>query len=236
MAGMVRRRTLAGREILSGAVGYVTYPRAMESDRIRTVAWEKEPPEGGMEWVEIALRRDRLRASGVALGGKPVPYRLDYELETASRFVTTRLKVQARGDGWRRSIDLWRSPAGGWAARTEADGALDGPAAGGDIDGLADALDCDLASSPTTNTMPVLRHGLLDGGEYVEFTMAWVLVPNLAVVASRQRYVPIRSIDRAGGSPAVIRYESGAFRSDITFDDDGLVIDYPQLATRLGPS
>ena len=73
--------------------------------------------------------------------------------------------------------------------------------------------------------MPVLRHGLhLAPGER-EFLMAWVSVPDLAVLPSRQTYTHL--------GQHRVRFVSGDFRSDIAFDDDGFVVDYPGLATRL---
>jgi hypothetical protein len=80
--------------------------------------------------------------------------------------------------------------------------------------------------------MPVLRHRLHHGGGPVDFLMAWVSVPDLAVHPSRQRYTFLRREDDA----RVVRYESrgGDFMSDLRFDDDGLVIDYPKLARRIG--
>ncbi len=93
------------------------------------------------------------------------------------------------------------------------------------------ALDCDLALSPLTNTMPVLRHGLLRGGGPLEFLMAWISVPDLSVVPSRQRYTFVRT----DGLVSVVRYESvgGNFAAEIVFDEDGLVVEYPGLGHRL---
>ena len=78
--------------------------------------------------------------------------------------------------------------------------------------------------------MPVLRRGLLRPSEPVDFVMAWVSVPDLAVHRSDQRYTHVDATDDGG---AVIRYESGRFRADVVFDADGLVIDYPGLGRRL---
>ena len=50
------------------------------------------------------------------------------------------------------------------------------------------SLDCDLGLSPVTNLMPVLRHGLLSGGDAFQLTAAWVSVPDLGVHADGQRY------------------------------------------------
>lgn len=99
------------------------------------------------------------------------------------------------------------------------------PAPGGDAAALGQALDCDLGGCPLTNTMPVLREGLLRGGS-AEFTMAWVSVPALVVRPVRQRYAYLRS--GADGS-SVIRYHSGTFTAEVTFGPGGLVTDYPGL-------
>ena len=77
--------------------------------------------------------------------------------------------------------------------------------------------------------MPVLRHGMLGGGEPREFIMAWVSVPDLSVRVSAQRYTFIEH-DSAGLS--VIRYQSGDFSADVAFDADGFVVDYPGLGRR----
>jgi hypothetical protein len=93
------------------------------------------------------------------------------------------------------------------------------------------ALDCDLGLSPTTNSMPVLRHKLLAGGGPIDFLMAWVSVPDLSVRASAQRYTFVR----VESGTVVVRYEStdSGFTADLTFDQDGLVIDYPGIGRRL---
>ncbi len=185
----------------------------------------------GIEFAEIAIADDRLSAVGVAIGTQPLPYRLDYQLETGSEFVTTRLSVTSVGDGWRRELDLHRDIEGAWRAATSEEGHLDLPPAGIDTAGLQAALDCDLGLSPVTNMMPILRHNLLQGEGAIEFTMAWVSVPGLSVRADGQRYVHVSS----GPARHVIRYEAAdrTFAADITLDADGVVIDYPAIARRL---
>jgi hypothetical protein len=106
------------------------------------------------------------------------------------------------------------------------------PAPGGDGATLVDALDCDIAFSPLTNTMPVLRHGFLAGGDPIDFVMAWIAVPELTVVRSRQRYRHLRS----GDDRHVVRYadaDEPFFTADLILDADGFVVDYPGLARRI---
>jgi hypothetical protein len=196
--------------------------------------WAKDSPFG-TELADVAISGSRFAATGVAIGTEPVPYRLEYELATAERFVTVRLRVSAQGDGWRRALDLTRSLSGEWSCTTEAEGVIGSsalPAPGGDAASLAGALDCDLGLSPLTNSMPVLRHRLHEGGGPIDFVMAWVSVPDLSVHAAPQRYAFVRE-ER---SSRIVRFDSldDPFTAEISFDELGMVVDYPGIARRIG--
>src|ERR1700761_5701455 len=153
----------------------------------RVAVWTKEK-RAGYEFAEVAFEPDRLSARGVAIGGDPVAYRLDYVLETGRGFVTTLLDVSGRGAGWSRRLVLRRDGAGAWTVDAGTEGNPELPAAGGDAAGPAGGLDCDLGLSPVTNLMPIMRHGLLSSEVQVELTMAWVSVPGLTVEPDGQRY------------------------------------------------
>jgi uncharacterized protein len=175
----------------------------------RVLVW-KGLDEWRAESAEVTLEGERLGVRGVQIGADPSGYRLEYELETAERYVTARLSVHVEGDGWRRSLDLQRSEEGEWRA----DGA---PV---DVN-LAGALDCDLALSPLTNFMPIKR----DAGGPGDHVMAWVSVPDLRVHRSEQRYEPL-----ADGR---VRFSSPGFTADLELDEDGFVAHYPGLAERV---
>jgi hypothetical protein len=162
-------------------------------------------------WSEVG--DSVLRARGRAVGTLPEPYWISYELETAEDFVTRRLRVTAETGAGTRTLDLRHDGHGRWTANGE-------PLP--DVDG---ALDCDLGLCPLTNTMPVLRHRLHRAPGEREFLMAWVSVPDLAVRPSRQTYTHL--------GPGRVRFTSGDFRSDLAFDEEGYVVDYPSLAIRL---
>jgi hypothetical protein len=198
----------------------------------RAIAWVKQELGSGAEFAEVVIEGRRLAASGIAIGSAPVAYRLDYQLETYEDFITAGLLVTTKGEGWSRHLDLRRSPSGGWTIRTEMDGFLALPEPGGDVTEISEALDCDLGLSPLTNSMPVLRHGLLSGGGPLDFLMAWVSVPDLVIYAVRQQYRFVRT----RGKVAIVRYRSLAsnFTADLSFDSDGLVIDYPGIGRRIG--
>jgi uncharacterized protein len=199
-------------------------------ETVRAVAWVKDDPFG-VEYAEIVVTAERLSAEGVAIGAAPVPYRLDYSLETAGGYVTRRLRVRSRGEEWSRNLDLRRDGAGNWTVAADEEGHVDLPPPGGDPATFAGALDCDLGLSPVTNLMPVLRGGLLADGGPLELTAAWVSVPDLGVRADGQRYTFLR----AEADRRLIRFEAtdGTFAADITLDPQGIVIAYPGIARRL---
>jgi uncharacterized protein len=90
---------------------------------------------------------------------------------------------------------------------------------------LEDADFFDVFASPFFNSLPVVRDGLLSGGDARTYTMRFVRVPELETVLSEQRYEPLG--DR------VVRYSSGAFTADIEFDGDGFVLDYQGFLERV---
>jgi uncharacterized protein len=198
--------------------------------RVRTVAWVKDDPPG-TEWCRVELGADSLRARGVAIGFLPVGYRLDYELETTAGWVTTRFVATTEGEGWSRRLDLRRTPDGTWDADHAADGELTGAEPGGDMQSLTGADDVDLQYSPLTNLMPARRLGLDQVGASRELTMAWISVPDLAIHADGQRYTIVPPT--ADGAPQA-RFDAvdESFAAVITYDADGLAVDYPGIARR----
>ncbi|MFD7133342.1 putative glycolipid-binding domain-containing protein [Streptomyces sp. NPDC059894] len=172
---------------------------------------------GGYETAWADAGEGALGARGRAVGTAPEPYWVSYELDTAEGFVTRRLAVTVETAERTRSLDLRHDGRGGWTADGER------------LPGFEDALDCDLGLCPLTNTMPVLRHGLHRAPGERRLLMAWVSVPALTVRPSWQTYTYLGPGERG----ARVRFVSGTFRSDIVFDEDGYVVDYPGLARRL---
>ena len=170
----------------------------------------------GFEAAWLTLDGMVLHATGQVAGQLPEPYWLAYTLETDERAATTRLIVTATTATAQHGLDLRRDGAG-WSVN------------GQSRPDLAEALDCDLACSPVTNTMPILRHGLHQGPGERQFVMAFVEVPTLRVVTSQQAYTHLGLVE--GG--ARVRFTSGTFVRDLTVDRDGLVIDYPTMAHRI---
>jgi uncharacterized protein len=164
-------------------------------------------------WVRID--DDRLSAHGAQLGVAAEPYRLDYSLRTGPEFVTETLELSLLMGGALRRRLLARRPDGSWTVDDDPLPEVEG------------ALDCDIGLCPLTNTMPVRRHGLLAArAEPHDFVMAWVAVPELTLHRSEQRYEPID-----GNHVRFVGEDD--FVAELECDDDGLVLNYPDLAERV---
>jgi hypothetical protein len=168
------------------------------------------------------------------VGTDPVPYSGTYELLADQDWASQRLTVSVEGGGWLRSVKLERA-AGRWHVTAGEQGDLDGAllAAGhprAELPGVDDqqrlgaALDVDLGYSPLTNTLPIRRLGLLGAAAGTEqaLNVAWVLLPSLAVVPTKQTYTVV--------SMGTIRYSSGDFSAELAVDQGGYVTHYPGLA------
>jgi hypothetical protein len=202
-------------------------------DGERLLAWRGPEPRR-VDVAAVRLGPDHLTAHGTSTTRD---HTTEYRLHTDTGWVTRRLEVRTRGDGWARTLLLERSAEGSWSAdrglegtaRTDADHEARLP-------DLTGALDCDLGLCPLTNTMPVLRHELVRRAHErvattVDLTMAWVSVPDLTVHAAPQTYSALHPVDPGGG--AVIGFAGEGFGTAIEVDGDGLVVAYPGIALRL---
>ncbi|GIG34633.1 putative glycolipid-binding domain-containing protein [Cellulomonas pakistanensis] len=92
------------------------------------------------------------------------------------------------------------------------------------LDGLGDV---DLEASACTNTLPVHRLDL-PVGEVVAAPAVYVQAQDLAVVRLEQTY------SRRPDGRFDYTSQGGAFRAVLTYDDAGLILDYPGIAVRAG--
>jgi uncharacterized protein len=214
-----------------GHGGTIVGARSLDTAAMRFLVWT-----GVEEWLTetaaVDLSDEGLRAIGTQIGAEPAPFRVDYRLEAPDDFVTRELELTATAEGWRRRLVLRHDGAGGWSAEVEDDGEVPGGPWDGELPELSEARDIDIQNSPLTNTMPILRHGLREGGSR-EFLMAFVLTPTLRVESSRQGYEHVHS----GDVVAVVRYLSldGDFRAELEVDEEGLLVSYHRLARRVEP-
>ncbi|MFI9504476.1 putative glycolipid-binding domain-containing protein [Nocardia sp. NPDC052566] len=179
--------------------------------------WQVEET-AGFESSWVTLDDLVLHAEGRAVGQLPEPYWLSYTLDTDDQAATTCLTITAATPTTQHHLDL-RRVGDDWTVNGEP------------RPDLAGALDCDIACSPLTNTMPIIRTALHRKPGSIEFLMAFVEVPTLRVIPDRQTYTHLDT----NGDGGRVRYASGSFTSDLTIDSAGFVVVYPTMARRLPP-
>ncbi len=188
------------------------------------VAWRGEDDPSRHDRAVV-----RFAAAGMTAHGASVTddYALAWSLDALDGWCTRELRVSVHGDGWSRTLVLARAADATWTAEAATRGAPALPDAGiVRPDELAGADDCDLGLCPVTNTMPIRRLRLQHGEvPPTPLVMAMVEVPWLRVVRSEQLY---RSV-----SADAVGFRSGGFHAVLGVDEDGLVTDYPSLATRV---
>lgn len=122
------------------------------------------------------------------------------------------------------------SSAGGWEVQLTADGRGEWRINADPAPTLDGCLDIDLEASVFTNALPIHRLQL-PIGQSADAPAAYVRAPDPLIERLEQRYE--RLPDQRGGK----RYEYTApafgFREVLAYDESGLILDYPEIASRV---
>jgi hypothetical protein len=190
----------------------------MATARRRTICWtplwNKDREGVGLEHLLLAERRadSVVLAFDEAHGAFRLTYRLAWDeswrLQTAELAVAT--------ERFARSLSLQADGRGHWRH-------VDGRA----IDGLDGCTDVDIWPTPFTNSFPILREPMVVG-ERRQFRIAWVSAPDLTVRPKRQAYT--RLADRLYLFETL---DGSGFRAELAVDEDGIVLEYPDLFRRV---
>jgi uncharacterized protein len=186
------------------------------------LTWQADDGHG-LEGARVSF------AHGFRAQGRMVrpDFTVSYRLVADEDGLVSRLSVTSDTAARERNLTMNRTGDGYWLLDT-------GGGSGGTRAELGGAVDVDLAHSPLFNTLPIRRLGLhKESGEHT-LPMAFVTLPELEVQAVHQNY---RTVSVADGedNAAVIGFTWDDFQADLVVDDDGLVISYPGVATRLTP-
>jgi hypothetical protein len=185
----------------------------------QTAAWRHVDARDGFESVFL-----RDVASGHVIDGHTaaiedgVIWAVHYTIEVDEQWVTQHCRAWSWSEHGEREVQLSRDAAGRWRV----DGVL-----APELDGC---LDVDLESSACTNMLPV-RRARLAPHRSMDAPAAYLRAPSLTIERLEQRYLRLSSDDDA----FAFEYRSPRFgvECELRFAVDGLVLDYPGLATRV---
>lgn len=179
-----------------------------------TPLWNKIQEGIGLEHLHLTERG----ADSIVLGfdEERGPFRLTYRLawdeswrlRDAELFLTTE-----RSNG---SLRLQTDGLGHWQDGNDRA-----------IDALDGCMDIDIWPTPFTNSFPILREPMAIG-ERRQFLMAWVFAPDLTVHPQPQAYTRL-----ADQLYLFENLDGSAFRAELSVDEDGIVLDYPDLFRRV---
>ncbi len=172
-------------------------------------AWRFVDAVDGFEVVYLGPGRLRGHTSAVEDGRA---HAVSYEIRLDQEWITREVRVTSDTVDGPRSTVLHSDGAGSWT--------VDGVPAP-HLDGL---VDVDLEASACTNTLPVHRR-TMPVGEVVATSAVYVQASDLLVRRLDQTY---RRLDDHRFDYA----SEGGFRATLTYDDAGLLLDYPGIAVR----
>lgn len=169
----------------------------------------------GLEHLIVEQRSEEVIMRGLVVALlEEEPQRIRYEIRCRSDWVVRSLVID-QIDG-RDRLALLSDEHGHWRDEN-----------GHPILMLDGCTDVDLSITPATNTIPIRRLGL-EPGQSQEITAAYVEFPTLRLRAVHQRYTHLDSTQEF----STYRYASHTFRTDLTVDAHGLVLDYPGIWRR----
>lgn len=177
-----------------------------------TATWDKRERQG---LEHLLLGQHAADSVIIAFDEERGPFRLAYQLNWDATWQLHDAQLVATTAWMSRSLHLETDGLGHWRHHD-----------GRDIAELNGCRDIDIWPTPFTNSFPI-RRTAMQVGERQVYSMAWIHAPDLTLSLQRQAYTRIsaqrylfESLDGTG------------FTATLSFDADGLIIDYPQLFRR----
>jgi uncharacterized protein len=186
--------------------------------RLRTICWKPiwNKAREGVGLEHLLLTEGAADSVILAFDEELGPFRLTYRLSWDESWRLRDAELVVATGRYTRSLTLQTDGRGHWQdgdGRTIAE--LDG------------CMDIDIWPTPFTNTFPIRREPMATG-ERRAFRMAWIFGPDLTFQAQPQAYT--RLADRLYLFETL---DGSGFRAELTVDDDGIVLDYPDLFRRV---
>jgi hypothetical protein len=186
----------------------------------RSLAWP------GKEHLYLARTDSGWIADGLVMASPTQePFRFHYRIELDAdwnfKHLWTHQPFLDIAENRLPDCELIREEDGSWRA--------EGFEALPDLEGC---IDIDIAITPFTNTLPIRRLAL-EPGQSAEIDVAYLSVPELQLSRTRQRYTRIAETIEEFDYYLFESLDGSGFAAEISVDLDGLVVDYPDLFTRL---
>jgi hypothetical protein len=190
----------------------------MPKSRCRTICWvpiwNKHREGLGLEHLLLAERR----ADSVILAfdEEHGPFRLTYRLNWDESWRLHDAELVVATERSTRTLSLTTDGQGYWRYGD-----------GQPINELDGCVDIDIWPTPFTNTFPIRREAMAVGERW-KFRMAWIYAPDLTVQPQSQAYT--RLADRLY---LFENLDGSGFRAELSVDENGIVLDYPNLFRRV---
>ncbi|MFJ8090698.1 putative glycolipid-binding domain-containing protein [Lysinibacillus sp. NPDC095746] len=180
------------------------------------VVWENEE-RFGCEHLSIIKEEENFSARGTIIyveGDESNAHIVEYKVDLDANWFTKKLTIMVDEHN---SLKLTSDGKGNWF---ENDGQV--------IDKLKGAIDIDISATPFSNSLPINRmNWVLNQEEH--FEMVYISIPSLEVKKVPQSYKYLNN----NGKLRYFKYRSYDYETIICVDEQGLVIDYPNLFRRI---
>ena len=186
--------------------------------QVRRAAWEHTGARRGFEVAFFGRADERVRIEGTTTAAEDGEvWSVGYAIALDPGWRTMSARIAGRSAAGEREVLLETDGRGLWHVNGARLAALDG------------CLDVDLESSALTNAFPVHRLGL-EVGQEADAPAAYVRALDLRVERLEQQYSRLPDVD--GRRRYRYRAPSFDFECELVYDETGLVLDYPGIATR----
>lgn len=185
-------------------------------------AWRHQGARSGFEVVFFAARGSGWLIQGCTTAMEDgALWAVEYAIELDGAGTTRGAQINSRSAAGARSAVLEADGAGRWLINGEHTPQLDG------------CLDVDLESSAMTNALPVRRLALAPAARAAA-PAAYVRAADLAIDRLEQTYLRLCGEGEGEGQSYDYRAPRFDFECRLSYDQHGLVLDYPGIAIRAG--
>ncbi|GAA3947611.1 putative glycolipid-binding domain-containing protein [Gordonia caeni] len=193
------------------------------SNDVKTMLTWRGSDADRLEQVRLNISGARIRAYGRIISAATPDHEafsVSYELVTTDSGVTRRLSVRMVKASGESQLDISRDMDGRWMVQSP-DSVVHSDFGGADT--------VDLWHSPFLKSLVIRRYGLLAGESSIELPLVELSLPSCSVDRLEKSYV-FNDVGSAGGS---VDMTSARGSWNFTVDENGLIVDFPGVATRI---